>query len=220
MDGTDTLQYLDELWVLHASRGDRLSLCQYLEEFVATYKVLLNYDVSKAQKNTLKHTACISLQSDGSITLDHFPSKLLQMMQTHLLRLQDQISTNKTCDVKLAAFLVKALTIISRTHNHSLFNLSSIIVGNVLIISLHVVSLLRVNSTDISRNVADFQDFLACSFQFFESLYDPYFMWRKSLAGIKINDETSAPVPLINAEVIPFFYESLQLYSSNLSTKL
>lgn len=208
----DVLQYLDELWVLHASRGDRLSLCQYLEEFIATYKLLLNYDVSKSQKNTLKHTSCVSLKLDGSIVLDHFPTKLLQMIQNQLLRLQDQLSTAKsTCDVKLAGYLVQSLTIISRTHNPTLFNLSSVIVGNILAIALHAVSLLKVNSTETCRNFQDFQKFLQSSFQFFESLYDPYFIWKKSVAGVKPFADSNGAVPLINAEVIPFFYREYHL---------
>ncbi|XP_076823781.1 neurobeachin-like protein 1 isoform X1 [Clavelina lepadiformis] len=219
MASIETSHYLSELWNLHSSRGDRASLLQYLEEFVGIFAELVDRSYYRKDKANLNHVNCVTVKQDGSVVLDHLPNHLLQLIHTQLMALQDQCSRFKLADVRVATYLVQALIIICRTNNQTLINLSSNLIGHIIPIASHVISMLKECNSGNERDIKTMEHFLHESLYFIECLYDPLFTWRKKVDGTKC---LAAPgnVPLLNVEVIPFFYETLQIHTHQVSGEL
>ncbi|XP_078489274.1 neurobeachin-like protein 1 [Ciona intestinalis] len=220
----ETSNYLNELWSLHTSRGNLSSLFQYLEEFVGAYAPLVEHDFNAkdVKQMNIPTGSCYRILADKSIVLDHLPSGLLQLIHTRLMLLQDQCSVEFTiADVRLSTYLVQALIVVCRTGSLALINLSSSIIGHAIVISSQVVAMLR--KGEFSKNVRNnenLKDFMKTSLHFLQSIYDPELIWKKCVDGDETQATTNTNVPLINAEIVPFFYETLQIHTGALTNTL
>nr|CAB3264213.1 neurobeachin-like protein 1 [Phallusia mammillata] len=213
---TETGHYLNELWDLRSSRGDHASLMQYLEEFVSVYDELLQPDYYK-DTVIVGASRCYTVKSDGSIHLEHLPQPLLQLIVNQLMTLQDKVDNLTIQDVRLASYLVQILIIVCRTNLQPFKILSSLFIGHLVIISSHVIA--KLGDDAFTPEHRSQEEFLRNVLHLMERLYDPKFLWRKKIKGIETPASDNSNTPLIIAEVIPFFYESLQMHSNNLMSE-
>jgi len=232
---------LEELWNFYNFQRDAQSLEDYLRTFVSLHHLVLD-SLLVDQNNELSHQ-----NKTAPKELHHFPKDFLQVVRNNLLHIQNSSNALQTCDINLVNLAVQSLAIILRLKENTTIppNLSTHFVGDLLVIATKLILLLRSSSSTPSSKGPcsathavgsstcneSIEEFLHNTFRLFEILYDPACTWRllvghvsntrfEERKDLKEDKSATVMVPLINSELIPFFYETLQVYNSTLSKKL
>ncbi|XP_077975013.1 neurobeachin-like protein 1 isoform X3 [Styela clava] len=166
----------------------------------------------------------------GPPNLSELPDGFLQAINRQLMGIRDYFNTAalsvdknsfKPEKVVYATNLVKSLSVICKNHENLKLLSSASLVGLVLNVASYVVQLITGGNSEDAKTLQRLETFLHHALYLCECLYDPLHTWRKRLRGAELEAETDKNItPLLNVDIIPFFYGTLQTHDRSLSDDL
>ncbi|CAH1788242.1 unnamed protein product [Owenia fusiformis] len=210
MDELNDEENLYQLWMLYTTKNDIQFFKKYLKQFLEVYKDLIDKEGTHLNQGYTAEGPHITRLPDG----------LLQVITKQLVGCGEQCVQFFIPEaLEYAKDLTKCLIVICRNLDNVALVASCAYVSHIVTIATVVMT--KLYTQENSEEVTDLTCFIEYSLHFLECMYDPYFVWRKSLRGWKVDKCRFKYKPaLLHVEVVPFFYECFQYTNLDLELQL